>query len=280
MARPQVVYCYPEQVKPQVLEFLGAQAIDLQLAPTPGSAGLYRLLRRLWAQASDFLLVEHDVLPYPGALEEIWNCPQWLCAKPYQVGELWLGALGCTKVSGELMRAYPQAVEEAGKRPYPADSGIGYQDWEMLDCRLFAALADAGYAGALGAGYPHQHFPPVSHLHPYPGAGTIRRLEAPSPPQAPLSALQVGAAWQLSFKFGRPLTQDGQPAHRLLPASCFWLLGGEEAEASFFIPEQRGATLGVAFCQLLGQPRPRLRAGFRSADGQFGLSAPLSLARP
>jgi hypothetical protein len=170
--RPRVIYAHaPGLLKPQVLDFLASQPIDLEVREHEPEEGYYQLLAELWAQAQDFILCEWDVLPYPGALEEIWACQEQLgfCGKPYRLFGWYAASLGCTKFPSELMRRYPRAVVEAGKRPGLEGWGPGFRHWQAFDSRLFAALLELGFGGDLEAGYPHQHYPIVSHLRDYPG---------------------------------------------------------------------------------------------------------------
>ena len=114
-----------------------------------------RLLRRLWADAETFLLIEHDVVPWLHTIPEMLLCPEPYCAAPYAWGQAVGVALGCTKFDGLLMRAYPDAAEVACRIP----SNYGRPGhWRQLDVWLQAAVLRDLY------GYqPHCHLPAVAH---------------------------------------------------------------------------------------------------------------------
>lgn len=107
-----------------------------------------RLLRDLWDEDETVVLVEHDVAPWPGAIEELLACPCLWGSNSYIIngGVGIYHGLGCTKISTGLMRMLPGLWNEA-------------KHWSQLDRHLwFAARAIAQE--------PHPHRPPVIHLNP------------------------------------------------------------------------------------------------------------------
>lgn len=44
-----------------------------------------RLIRRLWSEGQPFVLVEHDILPWPGAVQQLWECDRPWCAFQYLI---------------------------------------------------------------------------------------------------------------------------------------------------------------------------------------------------
>lgn len=110
-----------------------------------------RLLAFLWRQRETIIIVEHDVAPWPGCLEELHQCPAEWCSCSYAWtnahGRTGVGLhhmLGCTKLSSELMAALPNLWDE------PCH-------WTDCDKRLFFAARDI-------AKEPHPHRPSVVHL--------------------------------------------------------------------------------------------------------------------
>jgi hypothetical protein len=87
----------------------------------------------LWDLGEDFIIVEHDCFPWPGAIEELRDCP-----------DVWCGfntSLQTTKFS-------PRAL---GECPVSFDT-----HWQQVD-KLFWTLQDI---------HPfHEHHPPVINLN-------------------------------------------------------------------------------------------------------------------
>src|SRR4051812_16119673 len=75
----------------------------------------HELLKSLWHQRETTILVEHDVLPWPGALQELWQCPcKWgSYSYPLHGGVGIHHGFGCTKLTRELMDAVPDVWEVA-----------------------------------------------------------------------------------------------------------------------------------------------------------------------
>jgi hypothetical protein len=105
------------------------------------------LLRRLWVEGATVIVVEHDVVPWPGALEEVWNCPcAWGSYSYHMHGGIGIyHGFGCTKLTAELMKQTPRVWEP-------------WASWNMLDQKLFFAARAQGIE-------PHHHRPPVTHLN-------------------------------------------------------------------------------------------------------------------
>lgn len=96
-----------------------------------------QLLRELWADAEDFLLVEHDVVPGPGAIAQMAACPNPYCAAPYPWTTTLGPALGFTRFRSLLLRCYPSAAEIACRLP-SAYGDPGH--WRQLDVRLMQSV--------------------------------------------------------------------------------------------------------------------------------------------
>jgi hypothetical protein len=109
------------------------------------------LLRELWAERETVVIIEHDIVPNHGCVEELFGCSAIWCAFSYQwrneFGEVGVGLshqLGCTKISAHLMNALPDLWNE------PCH-------WSLCDQRLFFAAREIGRE-------PHLHRPAVIHL--------------------------------------------------------------------------------------------------------------------
>ncbi len=102
------------------------------------------LFRSLWAEGEPFILVEHDIVPWPGALAELWNCPEPWCGFPYFIfGEL-RSQLGCTKFDPANL----------GECPLTGDP----IEWQVIDKAIEKRLVMRGQNG-------HMHSPAVTHLN-------------------------------------------------------------------------------------------------------------------
>jgi hypothetical protein len=132
---------------PQLLSRYGHAPTYIDVSAS--SDAYWNLLNDLWQKGETFILVEHDILPWPGALEELWQCPGLWCANSYdQRGIGIYHSFGCTKFSAELIRRLPDVW-----------SRIGHH-WSRLDSEFEWQACQAGLR-------PHPHRPPVIHLHDY-----------------------------------------------------------------------------------------------------------------
>jgi hypothetical protein len=115
----------------------------------------WRLVCELWSAGSMFALVEHDVVPPPGAVRAMLACPRDWCAHEYKQGSLVGTAFGCTKFSAAIIARHPDAVS----RILPQHRG-----WDGLDSMVIGTLHRNGEV-------EHVHQPPAWHLH-YPDGWT------------------------------------------------------------------------------------------------------------
>lgn len=123
---------------------LAAQGIVPRLFECAGDFDYHLVLRKIWSEGRAFCLVEHDVLPWPGALVQLAECSEPWCAFPYLVhGEL-RSYLGCVKFDPVRL----------GALPLPAE----LTSWRRLDLLLQRELLERGHR-------EHRHGPAVSHLN-------------------------------------------------------------------------------------------------------------------
>ena len=93
------------------------------------------------------LTVEHDIVPYEGAIESLQECSEPYCGVPYQVG-INIGTwLGLTKFSPEVMAAVPDAFDRMERTAY-----------DSLDGQLLPYLRQRGFQ-------THVHWPAAQHLN-------------------------------------------------------------------------------------------------------------------
>jgi len=118
-----------------------------------GEHDYWQLLRDVWAAQKTVVVIEHDILVWPGAIDELLACPCMWCSNSYRIqlhdGRAGVGlhhALGCTKLSADLMRLIPDAFDAMPSR-----------HWQRLDAQLCRAAYEVCQC-------PHPHRPPVIHL--------------------------------------------------------------------------------------------------------------------
>ena len=133
------------------------EAVNVSASDTSYTA----LLARLWAAGEPFTVVEHDIVPHPGALAELEACDWPWCSFAYRLGSIVHAGLGCTRFSASLLAAVPDAVE----RTWAESTDVhppGH--WCSADDRLARVLRAEGHV-------QHVHAPPVTHLSPLPSHG-------------------------------------------------------------------------------------------------------------
>lgn len=103
-----------------------------------------------WLRGEPFINLEQDVAPWPGALTEMWNCPQrWCMVQIIVHGAINNTNLGCVKFANEFISAFPDVWKK-----YPRNDIF---DWRSLDSWLHQFVEPAKV---------HIHNPPALHLNP------------------------------------------------------------------------------------------------------------------
>ena len=74
--------------------------------------GYTNFLQQLWDDHEDVIIVEHDVIPWPGAIEALWSCPCEWCYYPYDLDNPLFPYLGCTKIKATFMDKVPHVWEK------------------------------------------------------------------------------------------------------------------------------------------------------------------------
>ena len=153
-----VPFASPDKVQPwaQAANRLALQqdGIDARFEFMAGDDSYYGLMADLWARRETFVIVEHDIVVWPGAIQALENCPEPWCTYPYYSSVGWiLDGLGCTKFGAELLKRFPDYLLE----PFP-DCCRHTRFYCGLD-RLIAHRAEQ-----LGL-KPHVHSPGVVNLN-------------------------------------------------------------------------------------------------------------------
>ncbi len=122
---------------------------DVEWADTSGSDDAYYwLLRTLWQEQAGAILVEQDIVPYPGAIASLRACPERWCGVPYTVGRTFGVWHGLTKYAPEIMAAHPYTLRL-----------VRDHHWRGLDSAVIALLRAQGER-------PHWHWPAAEHRNP------------------------------------------------------------------------------------------------------------------
>lgn len=125
-------------------------------------------LAKRWRERLPFVNVEQDVVPWPGAIASLIECPESWCGMTYAPEQI-VGTpiaspmLGLVRFRPAFMAQLPDVWEP----PWPT---WGPRYWKACDSRL-VVFADA-HDPPLKF---HQHFPAVTHAH---GWRTIFGLES------------------------------------------------------------------------------------------------------
>ncbi len=108
-----------------------------------------------WDIGEDFITMEHDIVPWPGAIDQIGECKAPWCVFAYYPEQkaIEMSFLGLVKISSVLIRAIPDVWRDMGT------TGNLDRLWMLCDQQLFF------YATRHGI-WPHQHFPPVVNVKP------------------------------------------------------------------------------------------------------------------
>lgn len=118
------------------------------------------ILAALWQDGQEFINLEHDVAPWPGALTDLWSCPNPFCYYRYPSwpqGRLTVG-IGCMKFGQAVLDKIPHSWEDWGNIP-----------WWDLDGALVSDILEAGFER-------HEHSPPVAHVRRQMGEPVTKKL--------------------------------------------------------------------------------------------------------
>lgn len=126
---------------------------NLHLVELCSPDGYWKLLSGIWERGDSVVIVEHDVLPWPGAIEELVACPMPWCSYTYHrfVSPTRMGVgdyqgFGCCKFEKRLMKDNPAVF-----------SDMKDHHWSQLDTQFEYAMWTRNLR-------PHHHRPAVIHL--------------------------------------------------------------------------------------------------------------------
>lgn len=157
---PRVVVPYAGQPTPWTSMWAQAYYPTALPASVGGDVlGYGTLFAALWNIGEPFVIVEHDVVPWPGAVEELHACAEPWCAFAYSPLDGPLAdhdgpPMGCAKFTPEGPVPF-EAVTEIGE----GGSRKGIPIWDRLDLTVGRSLRARGLT-------VHQHHPCVAHIRP------------------------------------------------------------------------------------------------------------------
>jgi hypothetical protein len=126
---------------------LRKEGVPFELVLMPHEYSYSDMLCELWKKQQTFISIEHDVVPWWGAIEQLWKCPQPWCSYEYPPAPKALyAALGCIKIRGELPRQFPEICKVWENR-----------EWGYLDGLVCSVLQGI-------VGKTHIHKPPLAHV--------------------------------------------------------------------------------------------------------------------
>lgn len=145
---------------------LKAEGVDHETRICDGAFGYGKLIADLWRQGRGFILVEHDIVPWPGALDAMWKCPEYWCGYPYPYfyytyapdsrrQMLRSHACGCVKFSDVLVKGWPDL---------PTERRWEEHHWESLDGLVGRSIVYAMQHLRPAVSGWHEHNPPVAHI--------------------------------------------------------------------------------------------------------------------
>lgn len=132
-----------------------------QVDVSSDSLAYTRYLEGRWQQRDSFVNMEHDVVPWPGAINQIWYCPYPWCFYGYvpdvDCVENNCAPFGLVKFSSELIKTFPEVWSKM--REYYAED-FEYV-WQYHDVWMFEYVVNK-----LEGPRPHQHYPAVFNANP------------------------------------------------------------------------------------------------------------------
>jgi hypothetical protein len=109
---------------------LAAEGVDHDVCLVDGNEGYAELVAGLWERGEGFILVEHDVCPWVGAIQQLMDCENPWCSFYYAKDGGTIRALGCVKFSDRLVQFNPGLSE-----------GWRGTHWLALDGTVLSAVA-------------------------------------------------------------------------------------------------------------------------------------------
>ena len=133
---------------PIVQAFIKKECPQVEFIQMHQDEDYWKLMCEIWEAREDVVINEHDVLPWPTAINELASCPFDWCSYTYEMKQGYgiHHAFGCTKLGAGLMDKLPDVWTQ-----------VESVHWRNLDAQLCEIAKTLGIT-------PHPHRPPVIHL--------------------------------------------------------------------------------------------------------------------
>jgi hypothetical protein len=156
---PNVILPYAESagttaVLDAVKVNLAMQAIIPRMVKLETLYSYDMLFRELWAIGAPFILVEHDIIPWPGSLAQLWTCPEPWCGFTYPLYGEYRNYLGCTKFEPARL----------GECPLPEGTLVSFEGMDRIIEKTLLMRAREDWKSPPKFKH-HLHTPPVAHLN-------------------------------------------------------------------------------------------------------------------
>lgn len=123
---------------------------------TGDATGYARAFEGWWSIPADTMVIEQDIVPEPGMIDDMFRCHQPWCVRPYHIGDgRFATGLGMCKFSYILKQTFRTAGALAARNGTTAGR---YLDWVALNESVERRLTRWGVIA-------HVHRPIVEHLH-------------------------------------------------------------------------------------------------------------------
>lgn len=115
----------------------------------------FKYFKQRWQEGESFINIEHDCVPWPGAIEAIMECPKLWCAYDYSLpchrnrdihDPTTFVPLGLTKISASMIEKLKDCWNEV-------------VNWDVIDKHLTMEASNQGIR-------VHQHFPSIVNANP------------------------------------------------------------------------------------------------------------------
>jgi hypothetical protein len=130
----KVVVCYTNLEAATRLALV-SDGIDPILLETLGQYGYWSTLAGLWDQGEGFVLIEGDIVVWPGAVQEMIDHPGDWAARPYWINGELRPAFGCIKFTDELIARHPTLFFDLPEMR---------REWWAMDMGVYEALEAGG----------------------------------------------------------------------------------------------------------------------------------------
>ena len=151
---PAVVMAYTN-LQEQAVAAVKESGHDLITVDVSGSDDAYwNLFDQLWKAKQTFVVVEHDIVVSPDAIDELLMCASPWCGFVMPYCGTWYSGLSCTKFEASILKAHPKALQKVATM---SDVGHGQKHWCRLDGWLQGVLNGWGEE-------KHEHRGHIGHI--------------------------------------------------------------------------------------------------------------------